>query len=146
MTVRRRPPNARSSGLRPLKWFNLAPQPSTTSSCHHMPLPISAVHHLPPLQSRSGAHVGASLPLRDATPRLSVLQPHLGTRRWRQRIPCAADVGACYRAASLGVSLWPCKIFILNIRPRSFSRLASPLPSRGPVTRVTRRHGSRPHS
>ena len=48
MTVRRRPPNARSSGLRPLKWFNLAPQPSTTSSCHHMPLPISAVHHLPP--------------------------------------------------------------------------------------------------
>ena len=48
MTVRRRPPNARSSGLRPLKWFNLAPQPSTASSCHHMPLPISAVHHLPP--------------------------------------------------------------------------------------------------
>ena len=48
MTVRRRPPNVRSSGLRPLKWFNLAPQPSTASSCHHMPLPISAVHHLPP--------------------------------------------------------------------------------------------------
>ena len=48
MTVRRRPPNARSSGLRPLKWFNLAPQPSTASSCHQMLLPISAVHHLPP--------------------------------------------------------------------------------------------------
>ena len=127
MTVRQSPPNARSSGLRPLKWFNLAPQPSTTSSCHYMPLPISAVHHLPPLQSRSGAHVGASLPLRDATPHLSILQPHLGTRRWRQWISCAADVGACYRAASLGVSLWPCKIFIVDVRPRSFSEMASPL-------------------
>ena len=51
MTVRRRPPNARSSGLRPLKSFNLAPQPSTASSCHHMPLPISAVHQLPPYSS-----------------------------------------------------------------------------------------------
>ena len=80
-----------------------------------------------PLQSRSGAHAGTSLPLRDATPRLSVLQPHLGTRWWQQRIPCAADVGACYRAASLGVSLWPCKIFIVDVCPRSFSGLASPL-------------------
>ena len=128
MTVRRRPPNARSSGLRPLKWFNLAPQPSTTS-CHQMPLPISAVHHLPPLQSRSGAHAGMSMPLRDATPRPSVQQPHLGARRWRQQIPCAADAGACSRAASLGVSLWSCKNFIVKVRPRSFSGLASPLSS-----------------
>ena len=120
------PPNARSSGLRPLKWFNLAPQPST-ASCHQMPLPISAVHHLPPLQSRSGAHAGVSMPLRDATPRPSVQQPHLGARRWRQQIPCAAGAGACSRAASLGVSLWSCKNFIVKVRPRSFSGLASPL-------------------
>ena len=95
MTVRQR-----SSGLRPLKWFNLAPQPSTASSCHHMPLPISAVHHLPPcrLQSRSGTHAGASLPLRDATSRPSILQPLLGAHRWRQWIPCAAGAGACSRA------------------------------------------------
>ena len=124
MAVRRRPLNARSSGLWPLKWFNLAPQPST-ASCHQMPLPISAVHHLPPLQSRSGAHAGVSMPLRDATPRPSVQQPHLGARRWRQQIPCAA--GACSRAASLGVSLWSCKNFIVKVRPRSFSGLASPL-------------------
>ena len=48
MTVRQSPPNARSSGLRPLKWFNLAPQPSSASFCHETLLPISAVHHLPP--------------------------------------------------------------------------------------------------
>jgi len=134
MAVRRRPPNARSSGLRPLKWFNLAPQPST-ASCHQMPLPISAVHHLPPLQSRSGAHAGVSMPLRDATPRPSVQQPHLGARRWRQQIPCAAGASACSRAASLGVSLWSCKNFIVKVRPRSFSGLASPLP--GNVTAAT---------
>ena len=126
MAVRRRPPNARSSGLRPLKWFNLAPQPST-ASCHQMPLPISAVHHLPPLQSRSGAPAGVSMPLRDATPRPSVQQPHLGARRRRQQIPCAAGAGACSRAASLGVSLWSCKNFIVKVRPRLFSGLASPL-------------------
>jgi len=149
MAVRRRPPNARSSGLRPHKWFNLAPQPST-ASCHQMPLPISAVHHLPPPQSRSGAHAGVSMALRDATPRPSVQQPHLGACWWRQQIPCAAGAGACSRAASLGVSLWSCKnfivgagacsraaslgvslwsckIFIVKVRPRSFSGLASPL-------------------
>jgi len=127
MAVRRRPPNARSSGLRPLKWFNLATQPSTASSFHHMPLPISAVHHLPPLQSRSGAHAGVSMALRDATPRPSVQQPHLGACWWRQQIPCAAGAGACSRAASLGVLLWSCKNFIVKVRPRSFSGLASPL-------------------
>ena len=98
MTVRQSPPNARSSGLRPLKWFNLAPQPSTASFCHETLLPISAVHHLPPLQSRSGTHTGASLLLRDATSRPSVLQPLLGAHRWRQWIPCAAGAGACSRA------------------------------------------------
>ena len=75
MTVRRRPPNARSSGLRPLKWFNLAPQPST-ASCHQMPLPISAVHHLPPRAvpiRRSRWRVDAvarrhSTPVRSAAP------------------------------------------------------------------------------
>ena len=41
--------------------------------------------------------------------------------------PVRPDVGACYRAASLGVSLWPCKIFIVDVCPRSFSGLASPL-------------------
>ena len=43
------------------------------------------------------------------------------------RRPCAAGAGACSRAASLGVSLWSCKNFIVKVRPRSFSRLASPL-------------------
>ena len=67
------------------------------------------------------------MPLRDATPRPSVQQPHLGARRWRQQIPCAAGAGACSRAVSLGVSLCSCKNFILKVRPRSFSGLASPL-------------------
>jgi len=70
------------------------------------------------------------MPLRNATPRPSVQQPHLGARRWRQQIPCAAGAGACSRAASLGVSLWSCKNFIVKVRPRSFSGLASPLAAR----------------
>ena len=86
-------------------------------------------------QSRSGAHAGVSMPLRDATPRPSVQQPHLGARRWRQQIPCAAGAGACSRAASLGVSLWSCKNFIVKVRPRSFSRLASPLCSSSLATK-----------
>ena len=81
MTVRRRPPNARSSGLRPLKWFNLAPQPSTTSSCHHMPLPISAVHHLPPYSPAQALmlarHCRCATPLR-ACPSYSLISAPVG--------------------------------------------------------------------
>jgi len=84
MTVRRRPPNARSSGLRPLKWFNLAPQPITASSWHHMPLPISAVHHLPPTVPLRRSR---SVPVRPAA---SSRHPSVATadpvRRWCGRL------------------------------------------------------------
>ena len=125
MAVRRRPPNARSSGLRPLKWFNLAPQPST-ASCHQMPLPISAVHHLPPavplrhLRWRVDAVARRhSTPVRSAAPSR---RPSVATAD-----PVRRRRGRCSRAASLGVSLWLCKNFIVKVRPRSFFGLASPL-------------------
>ena len=113
MAVRRRPPNARSSGLRPLKWFNLAPQPSP-ASCHQMPLPISAVHHLPP-----------AVPLSRSCWRVNAVARHHSTPV-RSAAPSRRPSGACNRAASLGVSLWSCKNFIVKVRPRSFSGLASP--------------------
>jgi len=69
----------------------------------------------------------ASLRLCDGAPRPSVLQPRLGTRQPRQRIPCTAAAGAYSRTASLDASLWPCKNFNIEFRPRSFSELASPL-------------------
>ena len=90
-----------------------------------------AVHHPTPthprLQSRSGTHADALLSLRDGAPRPSVLQPHLDTCQPRQRIPCNAAACTCNGAASLGASLCLCKNFNVELCPRSFLWLASPL-------------------
>ena len=128
MTVRRRPPNVRSSGLRPLKWFNLAPQPSTASSCHHMPLPILAVHHLPPTDYSPAQalmlarHCRCATPLR-ACPFYSLISaPVGGDSGSRAPLMWAPTIGSKPRRLAL-----PCKIFIVDVRHRSFSGLASPL-------------------
>ena len=41
--------------------------------------------------------------------------------------PLHRRCGRCNRTASLDASLWPCKKFNIEFRPRSFSELASPL-------------------
>ena len=115
----------RSSGLRPLKRFSLAPQPSVTSSCHQTPLPISAVHHPPRLQSHSGAHTSVSLPLCDGRSRRrpAPVRPATPPRHPRPR-----TAGAFSQACCLDASLRLCKSFIVELRLRSIPELASPLP------------------
>ena len=121
---------ARANGLWPLKQFSLVPQSSAASSCHQTLLP-SPVYHPPRLQSRSGAHAGTSLPLHEERPRRrptqihpAALHRHLPTAPTN---PCTAAVGAYSQACCLGASLQSCKNFIVELRPRLFSRLASPL-------------------
>ena len=105
--------------------------PNAVSFWHQTSLATLAVHHPTPthprLQSRSGTHADALLLLRDGAPRPSVLQPHLDTCQPRQRIPCNAAACTCNGAASLGASLCLCKNFNVELRPRSFLWLASPL-------------------
>jgi len=120
---------------------------------HQTSLATLAVHHPTPthprLQSRSGTHADVLLSLRDGAPRPSVLQPHLDTCQPRQRIPCNAAACTCNGAASLAVSLCLCKNFNVELRPRSFLWLASPLaaataPAAAAAGGGQNAHGKRP--
>ena len=66
-----------------------------------------------------------------------ISEPRHGTHRPRQRIPCAT-VGACSQACYLGALFQPCKNFIVELCPRSFPGLASPLPKSQINTRVSK--------
>ena len=100
MTVRQSPPNARSSGLRPLKWFNLAPQPSTASFCHETLLKISAVHHLAPCSPAQALTLVrrccCATPLRarpSCSPFSAPIGGNSGSRAPAARVPAAGQQG-----------------------------------------------------
>ena len=99
---------------------------SSASSCHHMPLPISAVHHLPPYSPAQALTLArrchCATPLR-ACPSCSLVSaPVGGDSGSRAPLTWRLLPGSKPRRLALAV-----QIFYRRCPPRSFSGLASPL-------------------